>query len=259
MGQAGATWCKCPEAPLNFFRLWARCEKVHLCTMALRHASQRPFVVGVTGGIAAGKSTVCRMLSSMGVAVWDADRAAKSLYRTDHGLRDDVVGHFGEEVALRDDQGATMDIDRSALAGKVFGTPRRTRLVGIESSPCGGPCIRHLARRSTGTHLGGARGGHLVRVWQRPRLRRRGDCGSACGVARSACPSSWRLVRGRRATHERPMALRRPNCPRPRDHLERRCATFAATSGATVRHRRTLGRVARSSGLNLPGVVSLVG
>ena len=51
----------------------------------------RPFVVGITGGIAAGKSTVCRMLSSMGVAVWDADRAAKSLYRTDRDLRIDVV------------------------------------------------------------------------------------------------------------------------------------------------------------------------
>ena len=91
--------------------------------MASRHASHRPFVVGVTGGIAAGKSTVCRMLSSMGVAVWDADHAAKSLYRTDHGLRDEVVGHFGVEVALRDGRGAAMDIDRSALAKKVFGHP----------------------------------------------------------------------------------------------------------------------------------------
>ena len=91
--------------------------------MASRHASHRPFVVGVTGGIAAGKSTVCRMLSSMGVAVWDADGAAKSLYQTDHGLRDDVVGHFGVEVALRDGQGAATDIDRSALAKKVFGHP----------------------------------------------------------------------------------------------------------------------------------------
>ena len=91
--------------------------------MASRHASHRPFVVGVTGGIAAGKSTVCRMLSSMGVAVWDADHAAKSLYQTDHGLRDEVVGHFGVEVALRDGQGASMDIDRSALAKKVFGHP----------------------------------------------------------------------------------------------------------------------------------------
>ena len=91
--------------------------------MASRQASHRPFVVGVTGGIAAGKSTVCRMLSSMGVAVWDADHAAKSLYRTDHGLRDEVVGHFGVEVALRDGQGASMDIDRSALAKKVFGHP----------------------------------------------------------------------------------------------------------------------------------------
>ena len=99
--------------------------------MASRQASHRPFVVGVTGGIAAGKSTVCRMLSSMGVAVWDADHAAKSLYRTDHGLRDEVVGHFGVEVALRDGQGASMDIDRSALAKKVFGHPNE--LAWLES------------------------------------------------------------------------------------------------------------------------------
>ena len=91
--------------------------------MALRQASQRPIVVGVTGGIAAGKSTVCLMLSSMGVAVWDADRAAKSLYRTDPALRDEVVRHFGGEVAIRDGQGATIDVDRSALAEKVFGHP----------------------------------------------------------------------------------------------------------------------------------------
>lgn len=89
--------------------------------MALRHASARPFVVGITGGIAAGKSTVCRMLSSMGVAVWDADRAAKSLYRTNHDLLEKVVQHFGPEVGLQDGQGDIVDVDRSALARNVFG------------------------------------------------------------------------------------------------------------------------------------------
>ena len=103
--------------------------------MTLRHASQRPFVVGVTGGIAAGKSTVCRMLSSMGVAVWDADRAAKSLYRTDPALRDEVVHHFGWEVALRDGQGATIDVDRSALAEKVFGHPDELAWLELKVHP----------------------------------------------------------------------------------------------------------------------------
>lgn len=92
--------------------------------MALRHASRRPFVVGITGGIASGKSTVCRMLSSMGVAVWDADEAAKSLYRTEDHLRTEVVQHFGPDVGLRDDRGNVIDIDRSALARKVFGHPK---------------------------------------------------------------------------------------------------------------------------------------
>ena len=91
--------------------------------MALRHASPRPLVVGITGGIAAGKSTVCRMLSSMGVAVWDADRTAKSLYRTNRDLLETVVQHFGPEVGLQDGQGKIVDVDRPALARKVFGHP----------------------------------------------------------------------------------------------------------------------------------------
>lgn len=91
--------------------------------MAMRHASPRPFVVGITGGIAAGKSTVCRALSSMGVAVWDADRTAKSLYRTNHELRAEVVGRFGLDVALWNNQGEVADIDTSRLAGCVFDHP----------------------------------------------------------------------------------------------------------------------------------------
>ena len=121
--------------------------------MASRHASHRPFVVGVTGGIAAGKSTVCRMLSSMGVAVWDADGAAKSLYRTNQGLRDDVVGHFGVEVALRDGRGAATDIDRPALAKKVFGHP--DELAWLESK------VHPAVARAFDTWLDGQR----ARTW----------------------------------------------------------------------------------------------
>ena len=99
--------------------------------MAWRHTSNRPFVVGITGGIAAGKSTVCRMLSSMGVAVWDADRAAKSLYRTDRGLLESVIKHFGPEVGLQNGEGDIVDVDRAALAKNVFGHPEE--LAWLES------------------------------------------------------------------------------------------------------------------------------
>ena len=199
----------------------------------------RPLVVGVTGGIAAGKSTVCRMLFDGGGCV--GRRSVLQSRCTERTAAcATVVSHFGEEVALRNGQGATMDIDRSALAKKVFGHPDELAWLESKVHPAGGPRVRHLARRSSGTLLGGARGSHLVRVWQRPRLRRGGDGGGACGVASSACPGSRRLVRRRGTTHERPMAFRRPNCPRPSDHLERRCATFAASSGTTVRHRPAL-------------------
>ena len=83
--------------------------------MAWRHSSNRPFVLGITGGIAAGKSTVCRMLSAMGVAVWDADRAAKSLYRTDRDLLESVIKHFGPELGLQNGEGDIVDVDLSLI------------------------------------------------------------------------------------------------------------------------------------------------
>lgn len=38
-------------------------------------------VMGLTGGMASGKSTVAKMLVALGAEVWDADTAAKSIYR----------------------------------------------------------------------------------------------------------------------------------------------------------------------------------
>ena len=61
------------------------------CTIALRHAP--PICVGIAGGIAAGRARCVACFLRWGWR-WDADRAAKSLYRTDHGLREDVVGHL---------------------------------------------------------------------------------------------------------------------------------------------------------------------
>ena len=43
-------------------------------------------VIGLTGGIGTGKSVVARLLQSLGHPVYDADGAAKRLYRTDEAL-----------------------------------------------------------------------------------------------------------------------------------------------------------------------------
>jgi dephospho-CoA kinase len=83
--------------------------------------------VGLTGGIASGKTTVARMLSDLGAFVADADRIAHELLAPGGRAVDAVVGHFGREILDARD-----GIDRSALARRVFADPAaRAALNGI--------------------------------------------------------------------------------------------------------------------------------
>jgi dephospho-CoA kinase len=71
--------------------------------------------IGLTGGIASGKSTVARVLSDLGVGVVDADQIAREVVAAgSEGLRE-VVAAFGPEVLAQD--GA---LDREKLAARVF-------------------------------------------------------------------------------------------------------------------------------------------
>jgi dephospho-CoA kinase len=77
--------------------------------------------------MAAGKSVVARILRALGAAAWDADAAAKSLYRTDPVLRKALLDRWGAEVAVRDESGLAVDVDRRALASRIFEDPEELR------------------------------------------------------------------------------------------------------------------------------------
>lgn len=87
-----------------------------------------PLVVGVTGGIGSGKSTVCRIFRALGVPVYEADARARAILDEDAGLRDAIRMTFGEEV-IRDNG----MIDRPVLAAKVFGEANRARLAELNA------------------------------------------------------------------------------------------------------------------------------
>ena len=96
-----------------------RVKKVHLCTMSeVRHRSpehaSRPVVVGVTGGMAAGKSLVTRMFGALGAPTWDADFAAKRLYQTDATLQQATLDRWGPRIAKVDECGRMVEVDREA-------------------------------------------------------------------------------------------------------------------------------------------------
>lgn len=74
-------------------------------------------IIGVTGPIAAGKSTVDVMLRDLGAdPVIDADHVVHDLYATSQPLKDALVNAFGPTVRGRDGL-----IDRKALGSLVFG------------------------------------------------------------------------------------------------------------------------------------------
>lgn len=95
------------------------------------------FIIGLTGGIAAGKSTVASLLATRGAAVIDADRLGHRAYARGQPAFAKVVSAFGADVV-----GDDGEIDRRALGRKVFGDAAELkRLTDIVW-----PEIRALAR-----------------------------------------------------------------------------------------------------------------
>jgi dephospho-CoA kinase len=82
--------------------------------------------VGLTGGVACGKSTVAKMFSAMGAHVIDADKIVHELYRVGEPVYKDLVQRFGAEI-LRPDG----EIDRPRLAGLAFDGGRVAELNSI--------------------------------------------------------------------------------------------------------------------------------
>ena len=75
-------------------------------------------VIGLTGGIASGKSLVSEQLAERGAVLIDADKVGHSAYLKGTPTFDEVVAAFGTEIV-----GADGEVDRKALGGKVFADP----------------------------------------------------------------------------------------------------------------------------------------
>ena len=113
-------------------------------------ASEQPtlsprLLVGLTGGLAAGKSTVARLLAERGATVVDADRLVADLYRAGEPGAARVRELFGEGV-LRADGG----VDHAALAAHVFDDPAARRRLEAAIHPLVGDRFRDLAARAGG-------------------------------------------------------------------------------------------------------------
>jgi len=94
------------------------------------------YVVGLTGGIASGKSTVAQLFRERGVPVIDADVLGHRSYEPGTETYRKVIDAFGEEIVAPDGT-----IDRRVLGSKVFGKPDELRRL----TDIVWPAIRRLA------------------------------------------------------------------------------------------------------------------
>ena len=72
-------------------------------------------VVGITGGIGSGKSAVTERFEALGIAVVDADLAARVVVEPGRPALAAIAEHFGQDVMLPDGE-----LDRAALRARVF-------------------------------------------------------------------------------------------------------------------------------------------
>ena len=93
-------------------------------------------IIGLTGGIACGKSTVSTELRALGAAIIDADALAHELSQPHRPIYNAYVERFGSEIVAADGT-----LDRAAIARRVFADPA----VRAEVEAIAHPIIRRAA------------------------------------------------------------------------------------------------------------------
>lgn len=93
-------------------------------------------IIGLTGGIATGKSTVASMLEELGASVIDADQLSRDVVAPGSPALQEITAVFGQQVLLLDGS-----LDRQQVRELVFAAPeKRQQLEAILH-----PAIRQLA------------------------------------------------------------------------------------------------------------------
>lgn len=92
--------------------------------------SHRGFRVGLTGGIASGKTTVANLFAALGVSIIDTDVLAREVLAAGSPLLAEVFAHFGSGVIAADGS-----LDRRALRTVVFADPAERRWLEERTHP----------------------------------------------------------------------------------------------------------------------------
>ena len=93
-------------------------------------------IIGLTGGIGSGKSTIAKVFANLGVPIFDADATAKQLMNNSPFIKEKLIAAFGPEVySTLNDNGVEGSLNRTYLSKIVFADPYKLTLLNAIVHP----------------------------------------------------------------------------------------------------------------------------
>jgi dephospho-CoA kinase len=148
-------------------------------TTPLRQAQDRPFVLGLTGSIGMGKSTVAGMFAELGVPVFDADAVVRRLQGPGGALVEPIESAFPGTTSPN-------GVDRAKLGAAVFDDP--AALARLEA------IVHPVVRAARAEFLRGHSGAPLV-VFDIPLLFEKGGAEEVDAIAVVSAPPEVQRAR----------------------------------------------------------------
>jgi dephospho-CoA kinase len=88
----------------------------------MKQRMKQKFILGLTGGIGSGKTTVANLFAALGIDIVDADIVAREVVAIGSLGLNAIVEHFGQSILL-----ANGELDRAALRQEIFDNPEQRR------------------------------------------------------------------------------------------------------------------------------------
>jgi dephospho-CoA kinase len=105
------------------------------------------YIIGLTGGIAAGKSELSRRFEALGITVADADLAARDVVAPGSEGLARITTHFGPRILLADGQ-----LDRAALRERIFASAQERQALEAITHPAIRQVLRTTCEQATGPY-----------------------------------------------------------------------------------------------------------
>ena len=104
-------------------------------------------VVGLTGGIGSGKSTIAKEFAALGIAVFNSDEQAKALIATDAQVKERIIATFGEEAYQNG------EYNRAYIAQIVFNNSEKLAILNGIVHPALAKYFNQWAKKQTSPYV----------------------------------------------------------------------------------------------------------